>query len=175
MSIVTDISQTTGYYTSDIHSEWCNGPYWARRFDALSDVPNMLWSQLSFPLCWSQVSREAAAPPGLRRTCVQWWRTIAIIRDHRPPSLHATYSNSATTMRVRFKVNKLSLMPNLRRPANNASSRNYLNACNCVRYDLFAVPSHCLTRYMRRNYSVSITADSRDSIRTIDRAIKHSF
>lgn len=98
----------------------------------------------------------------------QWWGTIAIIRNHRPPSPHDTYSNSRTTMRVYFKVNKLSLMPNLRRPVNNASSRNYLNACKCIRYDLFAGPSHCLARYMLCNYAVSITVDSTGSIRTID-------
>lgn len=32
-------------------------------------------------------------------------------------------------------------MPNLRRPVNNARSRNYLNACNCVvDYDTISAP-----------------------------------
>lgn len=34
-------------------------------------------------------------------------------------------------------------MPNLRRPVNNACSRNYLNACNCVvDYDTISAPLH---------------------------------
>lgn len=66
-------------------------------------------------------------------------------------------------------------MPNLRRPVNNASSRNYLNACKCIRYDLFAGPSHCLARYMLCNYAVSITVDSTGSIQTIDCTIKRCF
>lgn len=64
-------------------------------------------------------------------------------------------------------------MPNLRRPVNNARSRNYLNACNCVvDYDtISARPTlyeynqrHCLTRLARYDTRsaiiVSITVDS---------------
>lgn len=118
---------------------------------------------------------EIPARPTAQTHLHQWWGTIVIIRNDRPPIPLDTYSNSRTTMRVCFKVNKLLLMPNLRRPVNNASSRNYLNACKCIRYDLFAGPSHCLARYMLCNYAVSITVDSTGSIQTIDCTIKHCF
>lgn len=123
---------------------------------------------------WKQVSREAATPPAHLRSMME---NIAIIRDHRrPPSPHATYSNSCTTMRVYFKVNKLSLMPNLRRPVNNASSRNYLNACNWRRYDLLRRPtslSHPI-RYMPAItlYRLQLT---QPTIRRIDCAYKTLF
>lgn len=70
-------------------------------------------------------------------------------------------------MRVDLKVNKLSLMPNLRRLVNNGGSRNYLNACNCERYDLRSpanvIVSPDTSTCSAITYTVSITADSVDS------------
>lgn len=56
-------------------------------------------------------------------------------------------------------------MPNLRRPVNNARSRNYLNACNCVLdYDTIStLPSDSnviVSLDTRSAIIVSITADS---------------
>lgn len=81
-------------------------------------------------------------------------------------------------MRVDLKVNKLSLMPNLRRLVNNGGSRNYLNACNCERYDL-RLPANVIvspdtsTCSAITLYRLQLTQST--PIQTFDCAIKHCF
>lgn len=106
----------------------------------------------------------------------QWWRTIAIIRAYRAYTLNIQID--AMTMRVDLKVNKLSLMPNLCRPVNNGGSRNYLNACNCERYNL-RLPANVIvspdtsTCSAITLYRLQLTQAT--PIQTIDCAIKHCF